>query len=87
MVQVVNACKSLCASLSLSGEVFVDGNSVSRSTVYSDSFVIGNGFRQESTAQLVCATVFDEVAFGPALGLLEISFSTLLRTELLALPI
>ncbi len=62
---------NLCnASLfSLSGEVLVDGNSVTVVPSTQISSVVGM-VRQDPTAQLVCATVFDEVAFGPAnLGL------------------
>lgn len=53
----------------LSGEVLVDGNSVAVVPSTQISSVVGM-VRQDPTAQLVCATVFDEVAFGPAnLGL------------------
>ena len=53
----------------LSGEVLVDGNSVTVVPSTQISSVVGM-VRQDPTAQLVCATVFDEVAFGPAnLGL------------------
>ena len=53
----------------LSGEVLVDGNSVAVVPSTQVSSAVGM-VRQDPTAQLVCATVFDEVAFGPAnLGL------------------
>lgn len=53
----------------LSGEVLVDGSSTAEVPSIQISSVVGM-VRQDPTAQLVCATVFDEVAFGPAnLGL------------------
>lgn len=53
----------------LSGEVLVDGSSTAEVPSTQISSVVGM-VRQDPTAQLVCATVFDEVAFGPAnLGL------------------
>ena len=53
----------------LSGEVLVDDTSVAEVASTQISSVVGM-VRQDPTAQLVCATVFDEVAFGPAnLGL------------------
>ena len=53
----------------LSGEIFVDGNSTAKVSSTQISSVVGM-VRQDPTVQLVCATVFDEVAFGPAnLGL------------------
>ena len=53
----------------LSGEVLVDGSSTVEVPSTQISSVVGM-VRQDPTAQLVCATVFDEVAFGPAnLGL------------------
>lgn len=53
----------------LSGEVLVDGFSTAEVPSTQISSVVGM-VRQDPTAQLVCATVFDEVAFGPAnLGL------------------
>ena len=53
----------------LSGEVLVDDTSVAEVSSTQISSVVGI-VRQDPTAQLVCATVFDEVAFGPAnLGL------------------
>lgn len=53
----------------LSGEVLVDDTSVAEVSSTQISSVVGM-VRQDPTAQLVCATVFDEVAFGPAnLGL------------------
>ena len=53
----------------LSGEILVDGNSTAKVPSTQISSVVGM-VRQDPTAQLVCATVFDEVAFGPAnLGL------------------
>lgn len=53
----------------LSGEVLVDGNLANAVPSTQISSVVGM-VRQDPTAQLVCATVFDEVAFGPAnLGL------------------
>lgn len=53
----------------LSGEVLVDDTSVAEAASTQISSVVGM-VRQDPTAQLVCATVFDEVAFGPAnLGL------------------
>ena len=52
-----------------SGEVLVDGTSTAEVPSTQISSVVGM-VRQDPTAQLVCATVFDEVAFGPAnLGL------------------
>ena len=52
-----------------SGEVLVDGTSTTRVPSPQISSHVGL-VRQDPTAQLVCATVFDEVAFGPAnLGL------------------
>ncbi len=52
-----------------SGEVLVDGTSTTRVPSPQISSHVGM-VRQDPTAQLVCATVFDEVAFGPAnLGL------------------
>lgn len=53
----------------LSGEVLVDGFSTAEVPSTQISSVVGM-VRQDPTAQLVCATVFDEVAFGPSnLGL------------------
>ncbi len=53
----------------LSGEVLIDGFSTAEVPSTQISSVVGM-VRQDPTAQLVCATVFDEVAFGPAnLGL------------------
>ena len=53
----------------LSGEVLVDGSSTAEVSSTQISSVVGM-VRQDPTAQLVCATVFDEVAFGPTnLGL------------------
>lgn len=53
----------------LFGEVLVDGSSTAEVPSTQISSVVGM-VRQDPTAQLVCATVFDEVAFGPAnLGL------------------
>ena len=53
----------------LSGEILVDDNSTAKVPSTQISSVVGM-VRQDPTAQLVCATVFDEVAFGPAnLGL------------------
>lgn len=53
----------------LSGEVLVDGNLANAVPSTQISSVVGM-VRQDPTTQLVCATVFDEVAFGPAnLGL------------------
>ena len=53
----------------LSGEVLVDDTSVAEVASTQISSIVGM-VRQDPTAQLVCATVFDEVAFGPAnLGL------------------
>ena len=53
----------------LFGEVLVDNTSVAEVASTQISSVVGM-VRQDPTAQLVCATVFDEVAFGPAnLGL------------------
>ena len=52
-----------------SGEVLVDGTSTAGVPSTQISSHVGM-VRQDPTAQLVCATVFDEVAFGPAnLGL------------------
>ena len=53
----------------LSGEVLVDGTSTACAPSTQISSHVGM-VRQDPTAQMVCATVFDEVAFGPAnLGL------------------
>ena len=49
----------------LSGEVLVDGTSTAGVPSTQISSHVGM-VRQDPTAQLVCATVFDEVAFGPA---------------------
>ena len=48
-----------------SGEVLVDGTSTAGVPSTQISSHVGM-VRQDPTAQLVCATVFDEVAFGPA---------------------
>ena len=64
---LANLCNA--SLLPFSGEVLVDGSSTAEVPSTQISSQVGM-VRQDSTAQLVCATVFDEVAFGPAnLGL------------------
>ena len=64
---IANLCNaSLFPTL---GEVLVEGTATTEVPSTQISSVVGM-VRQDPTSQLVCATVFDEVAFGPAnLGL------------------